>query len=195
MNMDQFVLAAKSIEADHSPLLSACDDVLAFISKTKDNLPPEHAAKVAEMLEGLQTYRADFVRETGGELARLKASIAQSAEEIAAASAEFDAEHAKATQTFADLEQNMPAMLAAAAEAAAEAAEAPPDTAFSVRPSGIPGGGGGLFATRAFPAGFARMWRDDAGALHSEAWPDFARDRGWQPKDPALRERGWNRSP
>ena len=48
---------------------------------------------------------------------------------------------------------------------------------------------------RAFPAGFARMWRDDAGALHSEAWPDFARDRGWQPKDPALRERGWNRSP
>ena len=118
MNMDQFVLAAKSIEADHLPLLSACDDVLAFISKTKDNLPPEHAAKVAEMLEGLQTYRADFIRETGGELARLKASIAQSAEEIAAASAEFDAEHAKATQTFADLEQNMPAMLAAAAEAA-----------------------------------------------------------------------------
>ena len=53
-----------------------------------------------------------------GEFERLKASIAQSAEEIAAASAEFDAVHAKATQTFADLEQNMPAMLAAAAEAA-----------------------------------------------------------------------------
>ena len=48
---------------------------------------------------------------------------------------------------------------------------------------------------RAFPSGFARVWRDDAGALHSEAWPDFARDRAWQPKDPALRQRGWNRTP
>lgn len=118
MNMDEFVLAAKSIEGDHLPLLSACDDVLAFITKSKDELPPEQAAKFAEMLEELQTYRADFVRETGVEFERLKASIVQSAEEIAAASAEFDAVHAKATQTFADLEQNMPAMLAAAAEAA-----------------------------------------------------------------------------
>ena len=118
MNMDEFVLAAKSIEGDHLPLLAACDDALAFMSKVKNDLPPEQAVKVAEMLEGLQTYRADFVRETGGEFERLKASIAQSAEEFAAAFAEFDAEHAKATQTFADLEQNMPAMLAAAAEAA-----------------------------------------------------------------------------
>ncbi|MFM2164056.1 MAG: hypothetical protein RL325_493 [Planctomycetota bacterium] len=44
---------------------------------------------------------------------------------------------------------------------------------------------------RAFPATFARMWVDESGEFHSEAWPEFARDRGWQPKDPEARERGW----
>lgn len=33
---------------------------------------------------------------------------------------------------------------------------------------------------RAFPASFARMWADDAGVFHGEAWPDFARDRNWK---------------
>ncbi|MFM1805257.1 MAG: hypothetical protein RL136_2136 [Planctomycetota bacterium] len=44
---------------------------------------------------------------------------------------------------------------------------------------------------RAFPTAFARMWADESGDLHAEAWPDFARDRRWKPKDPGLRERGW----
>lgn len=43
---------------------------------------------------------------------------------------------------------------------------------------------------RAFPATFARLWADDCGAFRSEAWPEFARDRAWKPKDPALQERG-----
>jgi hypothetical protein len=43
---------------------------------------------------------------------------------------------------------------------------------------------------RAFPATFARMWADESSELHSEPWPDFARDRSWTPKDPARRERG-----
>jgi len=44
---------------------------------------------------------------------------------------------------------------------------------------------------RAFPAAFARMWVDESGAFHSEAWPEFDRDRAWRPSDPASRERGW----
>ena len=43
---------------------------------------------------------------------------------------------------------------------------------------------------RAFPATFARLWADECGAFRSEAWPEFARDRAWKPKDPALEERG-----
>lgn len=43
---------------------------------------------------------------------------------------------------------------------------------------------------RAFPAGFARMSVDAAGAFTSEAWPDDARDRRWQPTDESLRTRG-----
>ena len=43
---------------------------------------------------------------------------------------------------------------------------------------------------RAVPATFARMWADESSELHSEPWPDFARDRRWTPKDSALRERG-----
>jgi hypothetical protein len=35
---------------------------------------------------------------------------------------------------------------------------------------------------RAFPTGFARMWSDESGTLHSEAWPDFERDRRWKPR-------------
>ncbi len=44
---------------------------------------------------------------------------------------------------------------------------------------------------RAFPASFARLWADECGAFRGEAWPEFARDRAWRPKDPALEERGW----
>jgi hypothetical protein len=33
---------------------------------------------------------------------------------------------------------------------------------------------------RAFPASFARMWIDEYGVYHSEAWPEFARDRSWK---------------
>jgi hypothetical protein len=33
---------------------------------------------------------------------------------------------------------------------------------------------------RAFPASFARMWIDEHGVYHSEAWPEFARDRSWK---------------
>lgn len=50
---------------------------------------------------------------------------------------------------------------------------------------------------RAFPAGFARMSVDAAGAFTSEAWPDDARDRRWQPTDESLRTRGlgWRGTP
>ena len=44
---------------------------------------------------------------------------------------------------------------------------------------------------RAFPASFARLWADECGSFHGEAWPEFARDRAWKPKDRALDERGW----
>lgn len=44
---------------------------------------------------------------------------------------------------------------------------------------------------RAFPASFARMSVDERGTFASEAWPDFRRERGWQPADPAQRKRGW----
>ena len=44
---------------------------------------------------------------------------------------------------------------------------------------------------RAFPASFARLWADECGAFRAEAWAEFARDRAWKPKDPALDERGW----
>jgi hypothetical protein len=43
---------------------------------------------------------------------------------------------------------------------------------------------------RAFPAGFARMTAAADGTFASEAWPDDARDRRWQPQDESLRNRG-----
>lgn len=43
---------------------------------------------------------------------------------------------------------------------------------------------------RAFPAGFARMSVDADGALASEAWPDFARDRSWKSGEESRRARG-----
>jgi hypothetical protein len=54
---------------------------------------------------------------------------------------------------------------------------------------------------RAFPTGFARMWADESGGLHSESWPAFERDRRWtRPAVPGTspaptasepRQRGW----
>ena len=54
---------------------------------------------------------------------------------------------------------------------------------------------------RAFPTEFARMWADESGGMHSEAWPAFERDRRWtRPAVPGTnhaptanqpRERGW----
>jgi len=52
------------------------------------------------------------------------------------------------------------------------------------------GAAGPYTRARAFPTGFARMSCDEDGALHSEAWPDFARDRSWQSGDESRRPRG-----
>ena len=43
---------------------------------------------------------------------------------------------------------------------------------------------------RAFPAAFAQMTSDGAGAFASEAWSDATRDRRWKPADESRRVRG-----
>jgi hypothetical protein len=50
--------------------------------------------------------------------------------------------------------------------------------------------------SRAFPAGFARMWVSEDGTFGSEAWPELGREREWQTSDELRRERGlgWKRN-
>jgi hypothetical protein len=81
-------------------------------------MPAEQASMIGDILAGIDVQRAEFVQIVAPEMASLKASLVQSVEEFATAIDECNTEHAKATQTLTELEQNMPAMLAAAAEAA-----------------------------------------------------------------------------
>jgi len=118
METDLLLQAVKSFQGDHQPLLEACDDLIASMRSVRDQMPAEQASMIGDILAGIDVQRAEFVKVVAPEMANMKASLVQSMEEFATAYDECNAEHAKATQSLTELEQNMPAMLAAAAEAA-----------------------------------------------------------------------------
>jgi hypothetical protein len=118
METDLLLQAVKSFQGDHQPLLEACDDLIASMRSVRDQMPAEQRSMLGDILASIDVQRAEFVQIVAPEMANLKASLVQSVEGFATAIDECNTEHAKATQTLTDLEQNMPAMLAAAAEAA-----------------------------------------------------------------------------
>lgn len=119
MDIDKLIELSRSIDADHTPFLDIIDQTIAKMKKIAGYVADSnHAKMLRDSLADIDGYRENFAQAFPSEMDRMKASIRQSVDEIVVEVAKFNQVHASSVQQLADLESSVPAMLAAAAEAA-----------------------------------------------------------------------------